>query len=118
MRLILAILAVALLLSVPAAEADSIRDYDFHGFSKPLDFRIGSSHDDLRDLMTSLETLWRREVSNIPMFDESDRHHRKRFSSWRREHKDVPRAVPEPATLLLVSAGIIGMIGGYRLLRV
>jgi hypothetical protein len=114
MRLVLAVVALGLLVSMPAAEPDSIRDYDLRGVSKPLDVKIGSSHDDLRDVMK----LWRREVSDIPMSDKSDRHDQ-RFFSWRREHKDVPRVrVSEPATLLLVSAGVLGMIGAYRLLRV
>jgi hypothetical protein len=113
MRLVLAVLAVGLWVFVPAAEADSIRDYDHRGLSKPLEVRIGSSHDDLTNVMRS----WRRQVSDIPMFDKSDRHDQ-RFFSWRREHKDVPRVrVSEPATLLLVSAGVLGMSGAYRLLR-
>jgi hypothetical protein len=114
MRLVLAVLAVGFWASVPAAKADSIRDYDHRGLSRPLEVRIGSSHEVLRDVMRS----WRREVSDISMFDKSDRHDQ-RFFSWRREHKDVPKVrVSEPATLLLVSAGVLGMIGAYRLLRV
>jgi hypothetical protein len=122
MRLVLAVLAVALLVSVSVAEADSYRDYDLRGFSKPLDVRIGTSRDGLETsrspLALMLDTSRRHNDWVMPIFDKSDRHHRG-LPSLRPERKDVPRArVPEPATLLLVSAGIIGMIGAYRLLRV
>jgi PEP-CTERM motif len=122
MRLVLAILAASLLVSVPPAEADTIRDYDFRGFSKPLDVRIGISHDDLGDSRSrpalTVYTSRRHDHWDMPIFDKSDRHH-KGFPWLRPERKDVPMArVPEPATLLLVSVGIIGMIAAYRLLPV
>jgi hypothetical protein len=117
MRLVLTVLALSLLAST--AEAISHRGYDGDS-PHPLDFRIGAYHAGLGDSRsTRALTIYTAPRPNdwiMPMFDQSDRSDHG-FLGWRSGRTDVPRArVPEPTTLLLLSAGII-VIGAWRLRR-
>jgi hypothetical protein len=119
MRSVLTVLALTLFAST--AEAISYRDYD-SGSSHRLDFRIGTDHPRLGDARsTRALTIYaspRRNDWIMPMFDQTDRYHHG-FFGRRSERTEVSTArVPEPTTLLLLSAGIISMIGASRLRRV
>jgi PEP-CTERM motif len=116
MRLILTVLALTLLAST--AEAISHRDYDGDS-SHRLDFRSSAYHAGLGDSRSTralpISTAPRPNDWIMPMFDQSDRSHHG-FLGWRSRRIDVPRArVPEPTTLLLLTAGI--GIGAWRLRR-
>ena len=118
-------MALILMMSVPAF-ADSYRDYDEPERAKhPLTIRSGGDHDRYNDNeMAMTRQLLVRLLSNYDdrsSFQKSEGRQawKYREASWRhRDDVDKPRtSVPEPATFLLVGAGLAGFVYARRFFR-
>ena len=108
--------ALVLMMSAPAS-ADSYRDYDEPARAKhPLTIRSGENHDRFNDNEMTRRLL----VHLLSNYDDrsslqkSDGRNAWKYRevAWRhRDDVDKPRtSVPEPATLLMVGAGLAGLV--------
>ena len=116
-------MALILMMSVPAF-ADSYRDYDEPERAKhPLTIRSGGDHDRYNDNEMTRQLL----VHLLSNYDDRSSFQKSegrqawkyREASWRhRDDVDKPRtSVPEPATFLLVGAGLAGFVYARRFFR-
>jgi hypothetical protein len=117
--------ALVLMMSVPAS-ADSYRDYDEPERAKhPLTIRSGGDHDRYNDNeMAMTRQLLVHLLSNYDdrsSLQKSDGRNAWKYRevAWRhRDDVDKPRtSVPEPATFLLVGAGLAGFVYARRFFR-
>jgi PEP-CTERM motif-containing protein len=117
--------ALVLMMSVPAI-ADSYRDYDEPARAKhPLTVTNGEDHDryNANEMVMTRQLL----VHLLSNYDERSSFQKSegrqtwkyREASWRhRDDVDKPRtSVPEPATFLLVGAGLAGFVYARRFFR-
>jgi hypothetical protein len=116
-------MALILMMSVPAF-ADSYRDYDEPERAKhPLTIRSGGDHDRYNDneMMRQLLVHLLSNYDERSSFQKSEGRQAWKYRevSWRhRDDVDKPgTSVPEPATFLLVGAGLAGFVYARRFFR-